>query len=259
MASTVYHWAHGAPDAPLLLCLHGIGSCADAFDPQRPLAERTGRQVVAWDAPGYRHSADPDHEPGIDGWADAAAELIAGLGRTAADVLGVSWGGVTATRLALRHPERVRSLILADSSVGSGTSAHRADAMRSRAGALVELGAEAFAVDRAPKLVNAAAPQALLDDVADLMATSIRMPSYQWAANSMAEADHRPDLGSIACPTLVVVGDEDTVTGPDKARELADGIPGARLVVIEAAGHLANQERPEAFNDAVTSFLAALG
>ena len=88
-----------------------------------------------------------------------------------------------------------------------------------------------------------------------MMSDSIRMPSYQWAANSMAEADHRTDLDSITCPTLVVVGDEDTVTGPAKAAELADGIPGANLVTITAAGHLANQERPDAFNDAVAEFL----
>lgn len=255
-----YYWDHGDPSARVLLCLHGIGSCADAFLHQRPLAERCGRRIVAWDAPGYRRSADPEGEPGIDGWADAAAELIerlvAGAADRRADVLGVSWGGVTATRLALRHPQLVRTLILADSSVGSGTDPQRASAMRARATDLADLGTETFARDRAPKLVAAAAPDDLVADVAALMRDSVRMPPYRWAANSMAEADHRSDLASIACPTLVVVGEEDTVTGPAAARELADGIAGARLVTIPAAGHLANQERPDAFNDAVAAFLA---
>ncbi|HCB34653.1 MAG TPA: alpha/beta hydrolase, partial [Acidimicrobiaceae bacterium] len=49
-----YSWEHGAPDAPLLVCLHGIGSCADAFEGQKPLAQRIGRRLAAWDAPGYR-------------------------------------------------------------------------------------------------------------------------------------------------------------------------------------------------------------
>ncbi len=253
-----YRWEHGPEGAPLLLCLHGIGSCADAFLPQRPLGERCQRRVVAWDAPGYRHSPDPTDEPGIDGWADAAAALVGELGYERADVLGVSWGGVTATRLALRHPGIVRSLILADSSVGSGTSEHRADAMRARATDMTALGIEAFAVDRAPKLVNASASEELVATVASMMSDSVRMPSYQWAANSMAEADHRSDLASIDAPTLVIVGDEDTVTGPARAAELADGIPGASLVTIESAGHLANQERPDAFNDAVAGFLATI-
>jgi pimeloyl-ACP methyl ester carboxylesterase len=252
-----YYWTYGDHRAPLLLCLHGIGSCADAFTPQIPLASRVGRLIAAWDAPGYRHSPDPATEPGLDGWADAAAALVDELGGGRADVLGVSWGGVTATRLALRHPAKVRSLILADSSVGAGTSPEQAEAMRSRAGALTEAGPEAFARDRAPVLVNRAASPALIDSVARLMSDSVRMPPYQWACNSMAEADHRPDLPSIAVPTLVIVGDEDTVTGPRAAGVLADGIPGARLVTIAGAGHLANQERAEPFNDAVAEFLAA--
>ena len=256
-----YHWTYGRPGEPLLLCLHGIGSCADAFIPQIPLGPRTGRRVAAWDAPGYRHSPDPPIEPGLDGWADSAGalidELAPGPGGGRADVLGVSWGGVTATRLALRHPDKVRSLILADSSVGTGTSPEAAEAMRGRAAALTEAGAETFARERAPLLVNAAATPELIDSVARLMVDSIRMPPYQWACNSMAEADHRPSLPTIETPTLVIVGEEDRITGPRAAQALADGIPGARLVTIEAAGHLANQERPEPFNDAVADFLTA--
>lgn len=262
-----YHWTYGDPAAPLLLCLHGIGSCADAFVSQIPAAIRTGRRIVAWDAPGYRHSPDPDpatagfdpaEGPGIDGWADAAAALIDHLGADRADVLGVSWGGVTATRLALRHPGRVRSLILADSSVGAGTRPENAEAMRSRAGALTELGTETFARERTPLLVHAGATPELLDEVARLMIDSVRMPSYQWACNSMAESDHRDDLATIEAPTLVVVGDDDRVTGPGAAKRLADGIPGAELATIEAAGHLANQERPEAFNEVLVRFLESV-
>ena len=253
---TPFHWSHGPTDAPLLLCLHGIGSCADAFVPQQPLAERCGRRVVAWDAPGYRHSADPESEPGIDGWADAAAALIADLGAEAADVIGVSWGGVTATRLALRHPDVVRSLVLADTSPGSGTSPRRAEAMRARATDMVAVGIEEFATSRAPRLVHPDSSAELIAEVARYMSDSVRMPPYQWAANSMAEADHRPDLGRISCPTLVVVGSDDAVTGPEAAQVLADGIPGASFVTIDRAGHLANQERPDAFNDAVAVFLA---
>ncbi len=253
-----YHWSYGPADAPLLLCLHGIGSCADCFVAQIPVAVGTGRRIVAWDAPGYRHSPDPDEEPGIDGWADAAADLLDHLGAERADVLGVSWGGVTATRLALRHPDRIRSLILADSSVGAGTRPENAEAMRSRASALTELGVETFARQRTPLLVDQGASPELLDEVARLMIDSIRMPSYQWACNSMAESDHRDDLATIDAPTLVIVGAEDEVTGVRAAQRLAEGIPGAELAVIEAAGHLANQERPEAFNDLLVEFLNGL-
>jgi pimeloyl-ACP methyl ester carboxylesterase len=259
-----WYTVEGDASAPMLLCLHGIGSAAAAFEPQYPLASSTHRRLVAWDAPGYRHSTDPDHPYTLDDWADAAAGLIERQGRgpdgaASADVLGVSWGGVTATRLALRHPHLVRTLILADSSVGSGTSQRQAETMRSRAAAIDELGLEAFAASRSPLLVTTDAPHHLIDEVARLMVDSVRQPGYTLACASLADTDHRSDLASITAPTLVIVGDQDRVTPPASSQELVDGIPGARLVSIEGAGHLANQECPDQFNEAVETFLKEQG
>ncbi|WP_428118319.1 alpha/beta fold hydrolase [Candidatus Poriferisodalis sp.] len=253
--SNIFRWSYGAHDAPVLLCLHGIGSCADAFLGQRPLAERLAMRLVAWDAPGYRYSADPDDAPGIDGWADAAGELIAAESDDPVAVLGVSWGGVTATRLVLRHSELVSSLMLADSSAGAGTKPEQAEAMRARAADFVDLGAEGFAAARAQRLVSPDASDELRSHVVDMMIPSIRMPCYQWACDSMAESNHYPDLGRIAAPTLVVVGEHDEVTPPRASQRLAEGIPDARYVEVAAAGHLANQEQPDAFNDAIAEFI----
>ena len=255
----IWYTTAGDHDAPVLLCLHGIGSCADAFEPQFPLAEATGRRLVAWDAPGYRHSPDPSVEPGrawtLDDWADAAAWLIGQTGAGPADVLGVSWGGVTATRLAIRHPDLVRSLILADSSVGSGTSERGAAIMRERGAGVDEATLDEFAASRSPLLVHEGAPAELVAEVARLMAISVRQPFYTWACHSMADTDHRADLATIEVPTLVMVGSEDRVTPPKLSTQLAEGIPGAKLVKIAGAGHLANQERPEEFNRLVAHFL----
>ena len=247
--------SHGAPGAPLLLCLHGIGSCGSAFERQAALADDAGRRLVAWDAPGYRHSPDPESAFTLDDWADAAGELIATEGGGSADVLGVSWGGVTATRLALRHPHLIRSLILADSSTGAGLDPEMAASMRSRAADVEHLGLEPFARSRAPKLLAPDAGQALVDEAAQMMIDSVRMPSYQWACDSMAEADHRADLPSIEAPTLVIYGDHDIITPPERSHELAKGIPRSELVSVADAGHLANQEKPADFNAAVLRFL----
>ena len=253
--SSIFRWSYGEHDAPVLLCLHGIGSCADAFLGQRPLAERLGMRLVSWDAPGYRYSADPEDAPGIDGWADAAASLIAAESDVPVAVLGVSWGGVTATRLVLRHPHLVSSLVLADSSAGAGTKPEQAAAMRARAADFVDLGAEGFAAARTQRLVSSGASDELRANVAEMMIPSIRMPCYQWACDSMAEANHYPDLERIDTPTLVVVGEHDEVTPPRASERLAKGIAGARLEIIADAGHLANQEQPDAFNDVVAGFL----
>lgn len=250
-----FYWSHGHEGRDLIFCMHGIGSCADAFLPQREIADHLDHRIVAWDAPGYRYSADPVSEPGLDGWADAAADLIRSLGYDRSVVLGVSWGGVIATRLALRYPDLVEALILADSSVGSGTSSKQAEAMRSRAATLTELGAAKFAEQRSPLLVAETTPSEVVDDVQRLFADSIRMPSYQWACNSMAETDHRELLSGIDAPTLVICGEEDRVTPPKLSAQLADGIPNSTLVHVEAAGHLANQEKSTNFNAEVLKFL----
>lgn len=164
----------GNPEAPLLLCLHGIGSSSAAFAPQLAgLSDQV--RVVAWDAPGYAASADPGRAPGLDGYADTAAALIRDRGGRA-HVLGVSWGGVIALRLAARHPDLVESLIVADSSRGSGTNPDKAAAMRARAAQLAAEGPDAFAAARGPRLVSADAPAELVERVVATMAASIRTP-----------------------------------------------------------------------------------
>ena len=258
MQEMPFYWSHGDESSNLIFCMHGIGSCADAFLPQREVADQLKYRLVAWDAPGYRYSADPTTEPGIDGWADAAADLIRSLGYERSIVLGVSWGGVIATRLALRNPDLVEGLILADSSVGSGTSSKNAEAMRGRASALRDLGAAEFAKQRTPLLVGEKAASEVLDNVQRLFADSIRMPPYQWACNSMADTDHRDSLSSIEAPTLVICGEEDRVTPPKLSAQLAEGIPDSRLVHVKDAGHLANQEKSENFNTEISKFIQSI-
>jgi pimeloyl-ACP methyl ester carboxylesterase len=72
----------------------------------------------------------------------------------------------------------------------------------------------------------------------------------------MLRADSRPGLAAIRCPTLVVVGAEDALTPPDRAAEIAAGIPHARQVVVPDCGHLSTLEQPEALTQALVEFLS---
>ncbi|WP_307801125.1 alpha/beta fold hydrolase [Actinomadura violacea] len=241
-------------DAPPILCLHGIGSSGAGFDAvARLLAGRL--RIIAWDAPGYAASADPAAAPGMDGYADAAAGVLDGLGIRSATVLGTSWGGVIATRLALRRPGRVDALILADSTRGSGTSPQKAAAMRTRGAELAERGAAEFARARAPRLLSPGAAPADIARVAEAMAAAIRLPGYGYAAESMAATDHEDAFAAVAAPTLVLVGEHDAVCPPAESRLIAAAVPGARYAEVPGAGHLAHIERPEAFARAVCDFL----
>jgi pimeloyl-ACP methyl ester carboxylesterase len=239
---------------PSLLCLHGIGSSSASFAPQ--LDELAGDlRVLAWDAPGYGKSEDPDAPLDLDGFADAAAEVLETRQTGPAHVLGVSWGGVVAIRLAVRHPDLVRSLIVADSSRGSGRTAAQVEAMTARVDELRTLGPDAFAARRAGRLVSDQAPAELVSAVEETMSASVRLPGYGYAAQSMADTDLTDELSAVRSPTLVLCGAEDTVTGIEESQAIAGGIPDAVFVSLQGAGHLANQESPDAFNAWVFAYV----
>jgi pimeloyl-ACP methyl ester carboxylesterase len=239
---------------PSVLCLHGIGSSSAAFAPQIDALAGELR-LLAWDAPGYAASADPEAPLDLDGYADAAAAVIHDRAAGPAHVVGVSWGGVIAVRLALRHPDLVRSLVLADSSRGSGQSPEQAAAMRDRIRQLDQDGIDAFSRARGPRLVTDQAPAELVERVVATMRDGVRLPGYASAAESMAATDLTAELDAVDVPTLVLCGDGDTVTGIPESQALAGGIPDAVFVTLRGAGHLANQESPEAFNAWLSAFV----
>lgn len=239
-----------------VMVLHGIGGSAESFTAQLSGLSHNHR-VIAWDAPGYAASADLPGEPTLDDYVQSVLAVLRELDAEPAHLLGVSWGGVLATRTALRAPEAVRSLVLADSSRGSGRTEAGKTAMAARVEELATLGAPAFAASRTPRLIAPGADPAVVEHVTTLM-SRVRLPGYANAARVMAETDHSADLGDIDAATLVVVGAEDAVTGVAESRCLAGGIPAARLSEIPGAGHAANQESPAVFNEEVLRFLAGI-
>ncbi|MDX6739566.1 alpha/beta hydrolase [Actinocorallia sp. A-T 12471] len=244
-------------NGPLLLCLHGIGNSSASFDAQFAAFSSVMR-VVAWDAPGYASSPPLSAAPGMDGYADLAASLIRELGHDDAVVLGMSWGGVIAARLAQRHPSLVRALVLGDSTRGSAQSPAQAAAMRARPDDLAVQGPDAFAAARARRLLRPDAPPAEVEAATTAMASAIRLPGYAHAAHSMATTNLDGALAAIKAPTLILYGASDNVTGRPEAKALATQIPNAALREIPAAGHLANQENPTAFNTELSTFLTTL-
>lgn len=239
---------------PVLL-LHGIGGSSASFRAQfgGELADRF--RLLAWDAPGYGDSPDPPlgiaASESMDRLADAALAVLDG---TPAHVVGVSWGGVIATRMALRRPELLRSLVLADSTRGSGRTTEGRAGMARREEEMASLGPRAFAALRGPRLVGPDADPRIRAGVEEIMA-GCRRAGYALAAASMAATDHSTDLPRITVPALVVVGEHDVVTGVAESRAMADAIPGARIAIVPGAGHAANQERPVEFDRVVGEFL----
>lgn len=242
---------------PLLLCLHGIGGSAESFRPQlEGLGDRF--HVVARDAPGYAHAADPTGYPETSGYVAEVVSLIARTGHRTAFLLGMSWGGVIAMEVALARPDLVDGLVLGDSTRGSGQSPRQAEAMLARVEELDAVGPRAYARQRTPRLFSRHAPRDLVDRAVEASAGAVRLAGFAPAARLMAETDLGPRLGRIGAPTLVIYGEDDVVTGAAESEALAAGIPGATLVRLPRAGHVANQEAPDAFNDEVARYLLAL-
>jgi 3-oxoadipate enol-lactonase len=186
----------------------------------------------------------------IDEHADDVAELLDRLDIDAATIAGVSMGGYVALAMVARHPRRVRALVLADTRATDDSPEARAKRDENVAIAR-EQGLEALLDRVVPPLLGAhPLPE---------LALRVRTIASSQPTGAVIDALHalrdRPDatpvLASIAVPTTVVVGAEDVLSPPAEGKRLADGIRGARFVLLDRAGHLSNLERPDAFEDAI--------
>ena len=241
---------------PLVIMLHGIGGNRTNWHDQLP---EFGRHfhAVAWDARGYGDSDDYDGALDFGDFATDLARVIAHFGAQRAHLVGLSMGGVIAMDFATRYRDRVATLTLCDSLPGFGhlTEAQRREFIRLRQEPL-QAGKEPG--DIAPTVARtllgkSPQPGAFERLVASM--TALHKDSYLKTITGSVSYSRPLQIESIAVPVMVVVGDEDTLTPPATSRELARRIPGARIEVIEAAGHLSNIEQPEAFNRVVLAFL----
>jgi pimeloyl-ACP methyl ester carboxylesterase len=169
---------------------------------------------------------------------------------------GLSMGGYVAYEIVRQAPERVERLALLDT--GS-----RADApQRTAARRELVAKAEREGVRRAQELLMPAlihpsrrSDKPLVETILQ-MAIDTGLAAFKRQEEAIiGRPDSRPLLPSIRCPTLVIVGREDALTPPDLAREIARGIPGAKLAIIADCGHMSTLEQPEAVNRALRVWL----
>ncbi|MBB3763009.1 alpha/beta fold hydrolase [Sphingomicrobium lutaoense] len=246
---------HHAPETPRglpILFLHGVGSDKSVWAPQ---LDHFGqyRRALAADYPGYGDSAPADHAT-RDDYARAMIALLDTCEIGKAHVCGLSLGGVVAIAMAALAPERIASLVLADSFAlhpdGQGIHDRSVEAS-------ARMGMRALAEARVDMLLGASPPAGLREEV---IATMARIPqhSYEQGARAVWLADQRERARHIDLPTLVLCGDEDQVTPPALSEELAKLVKGAQTRLVKGAGHLANAERPDAFNQMVEEHLRAV-
>jgi pimeloyl-ACP methyl ester carboxylesterase len=242
----IHYEVHG--DGPPLILTHGYSSTSAMWQGQIA-ALSAHYKLILWDMRGHGQSDYPV-DPAAYSEALTVADIAALLDAVGADkaiVGGLSLGGYMSLAFYRTHPERVRALLIIDTGPGFKKDEAR-DAWNKRAHET----ADRFEREGLAVLKSLSAERAsVVHRDAGGLARAARGMLTQRDASVMEILPH------IKVPSLVVVGADDTpfIAASDY---MAAKIPGAQKAVISAAGHAANIDQPEAFNDAVTSFLDRL-
>jgi pimeloyl-ACP methyl ester carboxylesterase len=256
-------------EGPPVVFVHGLSGSWQNWLEQLPVLAREHR-VIAMDLPGFGYSPMPREEISIAGYARLLDGLLGELGITAAAVVGNSMGGFIGAELAIAFPQRVERLVLVSA---AGLSTHndprtvRAMPALVRLQRIIAAGAAWLAskseeVVRRPRLREATMnlvvrhPSRLPPALAAEQLRGAGKPGFIPALEALIGYDVRDRLPEIACPTLIVWGDRDRLITVHDADVFEELIPNSRKVIFEDTGHMAMLERPEAFNELLSGFLA---
>jgi 3-oxoadipate enol-lactonase len=238
-----------------LVLIHAFPLNARMWDGQRSLSDH-GWRVIAPHLRGF--DGDP-RDPGqsVDDYAGDVIDLLDALHINDAVIGGLSLGGYVTLAIFRHAPRYFRGMVLADTRAEADTA--EAVAARQKMLALVrDKGPVAVADEMVPKLVGETTKRDA-PDVTERLRELILASSTEAIAGAVTAMMTRPDssllLPGIHCPTLIVVGEEDTLTPPPLSQRMHQAIAGSELVVLPRAGHVSSVEQPEAFNAALARFL----
>lgn len=238
-----------------VVLIHALGLDLGSWWLQSPVLEERFR-VLAYDVRGHGASSKPAGPYSI---ALFAADLFALLGALRIDrchLVGLSMGGMIAQKFAADHPERVRRLVLSDTSCGYAPE--QGQVFEERARTVEASGMESLVQPTLERWFTAEF-RAARPDVVERIASTLRANDpvgYAGSCRAIAKLDLAEEVRRITAPTLIVVGDEDVGTPPQMAREIQQRISGSRLEILPNAAHLAPVEQAEAFNSLMLGFLA---
>ena len=243
-----------------VLCLHGLGGTSNTWTPLMPAL--AGRRVVRLDLPGSGRSPAGTSPLTIERMVQAAVAVCEKLGVQRADVLAHSMGTIVAQHLAVAKPKLVRSLVLFGPLM-EPPEANRGPirARGAKARAEGDAGLQEIASTLAKASVSGETRERNPTAAAFVRESVLRQDPEGYAKSCEALAGATAAaVESIACPTLLLTGDEDTVAPPQAVRTLAErigkGRTGARAVVFPRCGHWTPIEKPDDCARELRSFLS---
>jgi 3-oxoadipate enol-lactonase len=256
----LFYEVHGA--GPPLVLVMGIGYDSSLWTLQQVPALSTRFTLVLLDNRDAGRSSRADHPYSIADMADDVAGLLDALEVRRTHLLGLSMGSMIGMEFALRHPDRLDRLVLAGPAAAPARSVIDPISIWNWVKANDPSG-EVFGGQQFTWLFSSAflRNQQAVQETAALLASNpkpVGPEAYERQARAYLQFDASDRLGRIKAPTMVIVGEQDLLTPPWVAREVADGIPGARfeLVTGDGSSHVLPLERPDDFNQLVMQFLA---
>jgi 3-oxoadipate enol-lactonase len=235
----------GPADAPVVVLSNSLGTTLEMWEPQVPvLSQRFG--VLRYDHPGHGTSREDAPVRSVEALARGVLEILDQRGVERVAFCGLSLGGAVGMWLAMHAPERIDRLVLACTSARFGLRENwlaraarvREEGVEAVADAVLQLWFTQRTHREQPELV--AAYRAMM--------VSADAEGYAGCCEALGDWDPGDELAAIRAPALVLAGSEDPATPPAQAETIASRIAGARLSVLEGAGHLANVEEPAAFS-----------
>jgi 3-oxoadipate enol-lactonase len=213
-------------------------------------------KVLRFDTRGHGASDAPKGAYTLDGLADDLKGLLDALDVKETHYVGLSLGGMIGQTFALKHPGRLKTLVLADTT--SRYPAEAAPIWAERIKVAESKGMEPLVQPTLERWFTEpfrSANPGKIKRIGDMIRTT-PVAGYVGCSHAIPKINVTTSLREIDVPGLVIVGEQDTGTPVAMAREIHENYPGSELVVIPSAAHLANVEQPGAFNAALADFLA---
>jgi len=240
----------------MVLFLHGIGGNKNNWKNNINFFSKNFL-TVAWDTRGYGDSDDYNGELDFDNILDDLKKVIDFFKKTRAHIVGLSMGGQIATLFYDKYPNYVKTLTLCDTHFGlSNLSPTEIEKF-------INLRKEPLLNGKVPKDIAPSVASTLIGDNNNISAYNqlvesmslLHKESYLKTIESSMRTEHRHIFKNIKVPTLIMVGELDTLTPPSMSKSIMNEIKGSYLKIIPKAGHLINIEEPDIFNQNLIQFL----
>ena len=246
-----YYELKGCPDLPVLTFSHSLGADLDMW---RGQVEALGShyQILCYDTRGHGQSGTSSKAATMADLGEDVLGLLDALDFDKTNFCGISMGGVIGQWLAIRAPQRLEKLVLANTAAKIGN----ADTWNARMATVLQNGLSPIVDGTIERWFTAAFREEQPVTVANVRSTLAKTDAagYLACCAAIRDADFRDELGGITTPTLVIAGSADPVTTPSDGHFLASNIAAARYVELVAA-HLSNLGAADLFNAALRGFL----